>query len=150
MTIGTPDDSYYQGSTQTTTVRVADDQEVTNSITAADPAFQDIIAGIKQAIAAAGSNNTAGLQNAETLVGNGFNGVTALGSTVNANVVNITNLNKQSALLQASLQSVTQGLTQSDVVSLTTKAAQDQTVLEASYETYARISSLTLASYLQG
>lgn len=148
-TIGTPDNNYYQGSTQTSSVRVADDQEISNSVTASDPSFQNMIAGIQQAISSGGTD-TAALQNAETLITSGINGVIGLQSTVNSNIVTVQGVNTQSSTLQTYFQGITQNMTQSNVVALSTKVAQDQSVLEASFETYGRISSLTLASYLQG
>ena len=146
---GTLSNSYYQGSAETTSTQIADDQKVSNSITAADPAFQNIIAGIQQAIQAAGSGDTAGLQNAETLVQTGNKGEEALQSTVGSNYVLVNNLvNNVNPPLITSLQGITQGMTQTNEVELSSKVAQDQVVLEATFQTYSRISSLSLVTYL--
>lgn len=147
LQVGVPDNSYYQGSTQNATIRVADDQTITNSVRADDPAFQQLFAGISQALKP--NPSTADLQNAETLINNGLNGVIALQSTVNSNIVNVTQVNTQSTTLQTYCEQLTSGIASSDVVALSTQVAQDQTVLQASFETFARISSLSLANYLK-
>ena len=138
LQIGTPDTTYYQGSDQNTTTRIADGQTVTNNIRADNPAFQQVIAGIQQALSAAsspsGTISTAALQSAET---------------VNGNILNVQQVNTQNQTLQTYFTSITQGETQADVVSLSTKVAQDQTTLEATYSVFAKISQLTLANYLK-
>jgi flagellar hook-associated protein 3 FlgL len=147
--IGTPDTSYYQGSAQDTTTRISESQTIDNSVRADNPAFQQLFAGIAQALSATSSSGTGALQSAETLVQNGVQGVIALQATVNANIVNVQQVDTQSQSLQTYYQGITDSISQSDVVSLSTKVAQDQSVLEASFSTFARISSLTLANYLK-
>ncbi len=235
--IGTPDISYYQGSAQDTTVRIADGQTLTNGVRADNTAFQQVFAGISQALQSTGSlslqsfqatsngtitvttsgtntltdgdqitlnaptspvtvgsvpsstfadgqvytvSNVSGntfqisvagvtattppaaalsatgatavgtpnFQNAETLVSNGVKGIIALQATVNANIVTVQGVNTQNQTLQTYYNGLAQNISTSDPVALSSQVAQDQTVLEATYETYARISSLTLASYL--
>jgi flagellin-like hook-associated protein FlgL len=46
------------------------------------------------------------------------------------------------------LQGLISNIDSADVVSLSTQVAQDQSVLEATYATFARISSLSLVHYL--
>lgn len=147
VTIGVPDDSYYQGSQQDSTLRIGDNQTVPNSIRADNTAFQQIYAGIAQAAQTGAS--TADLQSAENLVNQGLQGVIALQSTVNSNIVNLQQVDTQNQTLQTYYTGLTQTLTQSDVVSLSTQVAQDQSVLEASFEAFSRISSLSLANFLK-
>ncbi len=146
---GVPDASYYMGSSQDSTIRISDNQTIPNSIRADDPSFQQIIAGINEAMQASASNNTAQLQDAENLVSTGIQGVIALQSTANANIVTVQNVDTQSQTLQTYYQGLTTSISQSDVVSLSTQVAQDQSVLEATYSTFARISSLSLVNYLK-
>jgi flagellar hook-associated protein 3 FlgL len=145
--VGVPDASYYQGSTQNSTTRIATDQTMPNNIRADNPAFQQIFAGVNQALAANG--NATQLQAAENLINQGIGGVIALNATVNANIVNVQQVNSQSQTEQTYFTSLTQNISSADVVTLSTKVAQDQTVLEASFSVFARISSLTLANYLK-
>jgi flagellar hook-associated protein 3 FlgL len=147
VAIGTADASYYQGSQQDITFRIGDGQVLTNAVRADDPAFQSIFAGIAQAMQANG--NTPQLQNAENLIDTGIQGVIAIQTTVNSNILYIQNTNTQGQSLLTYYQGLTQSMSKSDEVALSTKVAQDQTVLEASFQAYARISSLTLSSFLK-
>jgi len=145
--IGVPDTSYYQGAAQDSTTRVGDGQVITNGIRADNPAFQSLFAGIAQALQP--NAGITDLTNAENLVDSGLQGVIALQATVNANIVNVQQVDTQSQSLQTYYTSLSTGMTQADVVSLSTQVAQDQTVLEASFEAYSRISSLSLANFLK-
>jgi len=145
--IGVPDNTYYQGSAQDSTIRISDSQTLSNSVRADDPAFQQLYAGIAQALQS--STSATDLQAAENLVSNGIDGVIAQQATVNANVVNLQNVSTQNQTLQTYFTGLSQTITQSDVVSLSTQVAQDQTVLEASFEAFSRISSLSLANFLK-
>jgi len=157
-TPGQPDTTYYQGSLNTTSVQISDTQQISNSITAADPSFQNLIAGLTLAIKAAtdASNSTSGtsisatLGNAENLVSSGVNGATALQSIVGNNIVTVNNTNSEQSATQTYLQGITNNMSQSNVVQLSTSAANDQATLEAGMSLYAKISSLlqTLAQYL--
>lgn len=145
--IGTPDTTYYQGSAQDSTIRIADNNTITNSVRADDPSFQDLYAGIALALQSGATSQT--LSSAENLVSTGIQGVIALQSTVNGNIVNVQQVDTQNQALQTYFTGLTTNITQSDTVSLSAQVAQDQTVLEASFEAFSRISSLSLANYLK-
>lgn len=145
--LGVPDASYYQGATQNTTSRIADGQTIENNIRADDPAFQNIYA----ALALAGQTNvgTADLQEAENLLDKGLQGLISLQATSNANIVRVQQVNSQSETVRIYYKSLSESMSKSDTVALSTQVAQDQSILEASFAVFARISSLTLANYLK-
>jgi flagellar hook-associated protein 3 FlgL len=147
LQIGTPDTTYYQGSDQDSTIRITDNTSITNSIRADNPAFQNIFAGIAQALQS--DAGTSDLENAENLVNTGLQGVIGLQASVNANILNVQQTDAQSQTLQTYFTGLSQTITQSDTVSLSAQVAQDQTVLEASFEAFSRISSLSLANFLK-
>lgn len=154
-TIGVPDDSYYQGSSQNVTFRVGDNETITQGIRADNTAFQQLYAGIQQALSTtqssgSGTNGdpTTALTNAESLVESGLQQVIGLQATVNANIVNIQQVNTNAQSTQTYLKGLVSNISSADVVSLSTQVAQDQSVLEATYATFARISSLSLVHYL--
>lgn len=148
--VGVPDDSYYQGGDLSPMVRISDSQTLTPGINANDLSFQKIIAGVNQALQASVSGNTAQtLKSAEDLVDSGLQGVISLQSTVNSNILTVQQYNTQSQSIQTYFKSVVSNITSSDVVSLSAKVAQDTSVLQASFATFARISQLSLVSYLK-
>ena len=147
-TVGVADNFYYQGSNQNSSLRVSDSQTIpTHSIRADNAAFQQIFAGITQALQ--DGVGTEDLKKAQDLVNNGVQSIIALQASVNANMVNVQQIDSQNQTLSTYYTGLSQNITQSDVVALSTKVAQDQTVLEASFSTFARISSLSLANYLK-
>lgn len=149
-TIGTPDANYYQGSNDNITYRIGDNQTLTPGINASNISFQQLFAGVQQALSgvSASGNSTGTLQNAESLVSKGLQGVIGLQASVNANIVNVQQVDTQNSSTQTYLKSLVSTISSADVVELSTQVAQDQSVLEATYSTFARISSLNLVSYL--
>lgn len=144
---GAPDAGYYQGSKQNISFRIADSQSVENTIRADDPAFQNILAAIS--LVSSGSANTDDLKNAENLIDAGISGLIGLQSTANANMVRVQQVDTQSETVRTYYQSLSEDMSKSDVIALTTKVTQDQSILQASFSTFARISSLSLANYLK-
>lgn len=144
---GVPDAGYYQGSNQNTSVRIADGQSIDNSIRADNPAFQNILAAIS--LVSDGTASTENLKKAENLIDTGISGLIGLQSTANANLVRVQQVDTQSETVRVYYQSLSENMSKPDVVALTTKVAQDQSILQASFSTFARISSLSLANYLK-
>lgn len=142
---GTLNDDYYQGSDQDITARVADDDVITPNVRADNTAFQQLYAGIQEALS---SSSTDSLTSAENLVNSGLQGVIGLQATVNANIVNVQAVNTQNQTEQTYLKGLVSTMSSADVVTLSTQVAQDQSVLEATYSTFSRISSLSIVSYL--
>ena len=152
VTLGVPDAGYYQGSNQDISARLTDSQIITPNVRANHPAFQQLFAGLQQAISASqatGQARTAALQNAENLVDTGLQGTIAIQATVNANILIVKDASSQSQTLQTYYKGIISNINDSDVVTLSTKVSQDTAVLQATYSTYARISQLTLTNYLK-
>ncbi len=148
VTVGVPDTSYYRGSTQNTTFRIADNQVIENTIRADDPAFQNVFAAI--AMVTTGSKPGSGdIAKAENMLDQGIQALIALQATANSNIVRVQQVNTQSQSVQTYYQGLSDSISKSDPVAVSTKLAQDQTILQASFSAFARISSLTLASYLK-
>lgn len=144
---GVPDAGYYQGSQQNVTFRISDGQVLTNTIRADNPAFQQIFAAINLVNGA--DVSTEKLQQAEDLLDQGIQGLIGLQSTSNANLVQVQQVDSQSETVRIYYQSLSETMSKPDVVALSTKVAQDQSVLQASFSAFARISSLSLANYLK-
>jgi len=146
---GTPDAGYYVGSNQDITARISDNQTITPNIKANDPSFQNLIAGINQALSATGTTRASSLQSAENLVDNGINGLISLQANVNANVLTTQNANTQSSTLTTYYKGVTSNINDADIVSLSTQVSQDTVVLQTSYSVFAKIASLSLVNFLK-
>ncbi|MEI7668689.1 MAG: hypothetical protein WCJ33_01235 [Pseudomonadota bacterium] len=146
---GIPDAGYYLGNSQDTISRINDAQTITPNVKANDISFQNLIAGINQALSATGGDRANTLKNAEDLVEKGLQGIIALQANVNSNILTAQQANTQSQTLQTYYKGIVSNIIESDVVALSAKVSQDTVVLQASYSTFSRITQLTLSSYLK-
>jgi flagellar hook-associated protein 3 FlgL len=144
---GVPDASYYQGSTQNTSFRIADGQLLENTIRADDPAFQKIFAAISRALNSGGGGEA--LTQAQDLLDEGMQGLIGLQASANATLVRVRQVDTQNETVRIYYKALAESMSKSDIVALSTKVAQDQSILQASFSVFARISSLNLANYLK-
>jgi flagellar hook-associated protein 3 FlgL len=144
---GVPDDGYYQGSKDNTSFRITDGQLLENTIRADDPAFQKIFAAIDQVLN--GNNSSQAFKSGQDLLDSGIQDLIGLQATANAQRVRVQQVDTQNETVRVYYKSLAESMSKSDVVELSTKVAQDQSILQASFSVFARISSLNLANFLK-
>ena len=146
ISVGVPDTGYYVGSNESVVNRIDQSLEVEFPARGDDIAFQQVFAAVNLALE--GDNNDASLAKAVQLIQEaqlGLNGVQARFNSTIINVQEINNRNEQQALY---LKGVTEQVAKTDVVAATTKMANDQATLQASYQVFARLIQLKLSDYL--
>lgn len=147
---GVPDASYYKGSQDDITVRVDDNVNVTYNIRADDPAFQKIFAGLAMARKfGASSGESEEMKQAYDLVAEGVQGIIGLRAQVNANKVLVTQNADRLSSQQLYWKGLKEGISNTDLVAVSTQVAVNQGILQASYQAFARISSLKLSDFLR-
>lgn len=147
---GTPDAGYYQGSSEDISVRVDDSVTVTYNVRGDDPAFQKIFAGLAMARAHGGrAGESAEMQQAYDLIAQGVEGLVGVRATVNANKVTVMNNGDRLTSLQLYWRGLKEGISNTDIVAVSTQVAVNQGVLQAAYQAFARISSLKLSDFLR-
>lgn len=147
---GTPDTGYYQGSNQDISVRIDDNVNIDYNVRADDPAIQKIMAGIAMAKKfGTSAGESAEMQQAYDLVAQGVDGVIGVRAEVNANKVSvISNLERLEAL-KLSWSAIKGEISSTDIVAASTEVAVSQGILQASFQVFARISSLKLSDFLR-
>lgn len=145
---GTPDNGYYQGSAEDYVVRAQDNVLLSFNVRADDPAFQKIFAGIDMALRADASGRDTEFATAYTLVRKGLDEVIALQAQTNADQVNIEKINERHESMELYWKGVTENIIKTDILGASTKVAVDQGILQASFQTFARINTLRLSDYL--
>lgn len=152
IAVGQLDTNYYQGSNQSATFSISASAQITPGVRADNAAFQNLFAGIRQALSAASGStpDVSALQSAENLVDQGIQGVTNLQANVNSNILIVQQQNTQDQSVQTYLQGIVTNISSTDVVQVSTQVAQDTSILQASFAAFARISGLSLATYLNG
>lgn len=140
---------YYRGDAVVQAVRADREAEVSYGITADDPAFAGLIAGLGRARAAHLAGDRAGLQAAlgqmEDAVGRLAELRGKVGTT-GARLEAITEAHRGTVLY---LDDIVTRIEDADVPQTVARLARDQASLEAAYLTTSRLSQLSLADYLR-
>lgn len=146
---GIPDDGYYLGNDQDLVVRPDDNVSFVYNVRANAPAFQKIFAGLAMAQLGDQTNDDARLEQAYNLVQEGVQGVINIQTQVNANTVTINDINDNLASLKVYWLGVTEDIVNTDFLTVSTQVAINEGLLQASFQAFARITSLRLSDYLR-
>lgn len=145
----TPDDGYYRGSSEDTTARLDDNVEITYNVRANDSGFQKVFAGLAMAKRGDDTKNPDDLKTAYDLVEEGVKDIIGVQATVNANKVLLGQINEQHQGLQLYWKGIKEDIANTDIVSASTQVALNQGILQASFQTFAKINSLRLTDFLR-
>ncbi len=148
----TPDDGYYLGNQNDLTVRASDSVQFTYNVRADAPGFQKIFAGLAMAQlgdSLPGDAGDAKMAIAEDLVQAGLKEVITIRAQVHANSVALNNINSDLGAQTAYFNGVRDNLVNTDLVSVSTQVAVNQGILQASFQAFARITSLQLSNFLR-
>jgi flagellar hook-associated protein 3 FlgL len=140
---------YYQGDEVVTTVRADRDIEISYGVTAADPAFADLIAAIGLARQAHLANDRAGLEAAFNLTDLALGEVAELRGEIGATGARIEAIAESQRSTILYLDDIVSRIEDVDIPMTMTRIANDQASLEAAYLTTGRLSQLSLADYLR-
>ncbi len=147
---GQPDSGYYQGNDEDMTMRIDDNIMMTYNVKGNDPAFQKIFAGIAMAREYGQSaGESAEMQQAYDLISQGVEEVIAVRATVNANKVSALNAHDRIQAQQLYWKGLKEEISNTDLVAASTEVAINQGILQASFQTFARISNLKLSDFLR-
>lgn len=146
---GLPDDNYYVGSKQNATLRADERTEVEFPVRADDPAFQKIYAAARQAINAARNGDAGDLLNAQQLIQDGQVDLITARSRLGGTVVNIQSIDDRLQDLQNYWRQLSNGVSKTDIVAASTEVAGYQSILQATFQVYARLSQLRLSDFLR-
>ncbi len=149
ITLGVPDDAYYSGDNEVLSSRISDSFNMQYGITANDPAFQKLITAINLTHNAINNRDFDNLGKAMDIAGTALDGINAIQSNINNNIININNANASQKHLKIYWQNLSSEITETDIVSATARLQVDNAVLQATYQSFARISSIKLSDYLR-
>lgn len=148
QTPGVPDDGYYQGSKQNIKFRIQDDYEFDLTTRADDPAFQKIAAAFAMAREGHSEGDDAKMSQAFDLIQAGLTGVVDLQAVVNSQSININNATDRLQALKLYWKGTREDIINTDLVAASTQVAINQSILQASFQAFARINQLKLSDYL--
>lgn len=149
ITAGIPDAAYYTGDDVILQSKVNDKFSMAYGVTANDMAFQNMIASINLTIDALNNQNADVLETSMQLANDSLQGLGRIQANINNNTVNIDNANDVHESLKLYWKGLVESQTNTDLIAASTKVAIDESILQASFQVFAKISSLRLSDYLR-
>lgn len=145
---GVPDDVYYKGSKENFILRAQENVEKEYAIRADDPAFQKLYAGMSLAIEGHVADDDEMVGRAFDMVQQGLDELIAVKAQMDADYVDLNNINDRHQSSITYFKGVAEAIVKSDPVAASTQVAVEQAILQATFQVFARISSLKLSDFL--
>ncbi len=146
--VGVPDDGYYQGSKEDVTLRAQDNLEIAYGLRADETGFQKVYAAISMALKGHASNSDTAISDSQQLLQDGLQDILAAQARVNSNIVAVQNINERHSDLKLYWKGVSEEVIKTDIVSTSTSVAEDQAILQATFQSFATINRLRLVDFL--
>lgn len=149
VTLGTLDDGYYQGSKENQTARASDSVDFELGVRADDTAFQKLIHSAYLAIEGHKTNNDTTISQAIDLIQSGIQDIISRQSDVNTDIIRLQDINERHLALRTYWKGVTEDLSKTDILSVSTQVSVDQTVLQSTFQAFSKINNLRLVDFLR-
>ena len=147
-TTGLPTANYYLGDDGAVEILISDQLTINYGITANNDSIQKLVGALHMAINAEGASDGA-LESALDLVNEALEGVVGLENEVNNNIQIISSTNDIHENFKTYLNQTLGEEVGVDVVEATTQLSLNQTLLQATFQNFARISNLKLVDFLR-
>src|SRR4029078_3466110 len=119
------------------------------NVRADSPGFQKIFSGLATAKQGDATGSDALLEQAYNLVQSGLNDIIAVQATVNVNKVSLDQISTRQQSLQLYWKGIKEEIGNTDLVGASTQVAIDQSILQASFQAFSKITSLQLSNFLR-
>ncbi len=146
--VGVPDDSYYQGSKENLIVRPAKNFDIEFDVRADDEGFQKVMAAIAYSLQADNEDDEDKIAEALTMMQSGLQDIISTQAKLDARLVTMEDINDRHEALKLHFTSVKETLINTDILSASTQVAIDESILTATFQSFARINSLRLVDFL--
>ncbi len=145
---GTPDDGYYQGSKKNVTSRAQDNVEFEHDARADNPAFQKLFAAMALAEEGSLEQNKSKMDAAKDMAKQATEEIIALRASVSNRRVDVDRMTAKHTQQSLYFTGVIEDIAKVDTVAAASRIAIDQATLTATFQVFARISSLRLSDFL--
>lgn len=146
---GVPDKSYYQGGNENIILRPEDNFQTEFSVRADDPGFQKIYSAISLVLEGDTADDDERIAQALDLLQEGKADVINLQTRLDAQIVDIEDINKSHDSNFLYLKGVTEDIANTDIVKASTQLALDQAILTASFQAFSTVNRLRLTDFLR-
>ena len=150
ITPGVPDNSYYNGSSEDVFARLDDNIEVNYGVRGDHEGFQKVVAAMTQALNVqdGDTGSDPALGRAFEMIQDGLQDLISEQTRVNSNIVAVQNITARHENLNLYWQGVKDTVINTDIVAASTQVAVDQTVLQASFQSFSTLNRLRLVDFL--
>ena len=145
---GVPDDGYYQGSKENVTSRAQDNVEFEYEARADNPAFQKLFTAMSLAEEGSAEGDRAKMDAAKDLAQEATEEIIALQASVSSRRVDVDRITQKHTQQVLYFTGVVEDIANVDTVAAASRIAIDQATLTATFQVFARISSLRLSDFL--
>lgn len=142
-------DGYYLGDKTELTARVDDTTTISYGITADRQAFQDVVAALKFAIDGANQNDTSKLEKALGRTQAAIQSLAGFRTEIGSDLDTLVRATQSNNDLLLFVEGVISDIENVDIAAVVAQMAGDQLILQASFMTLARISSLSLVDFMR-
>ncbi len=149
VTPGVPDDHYYRGGKQNVVTRVQDNIDLEYKARADNPAFQKLFAAISLSLKGDADKNTTELNTATDQIQDALKDINALRAGVQSQRTEVDRVTARQKDTELYYTGVSQEILNVDQVDAASKVAIDQATLQATFQVFAKISSLRLSDFLR-
>lgn len=147
-TFGVPEANYYQGDSTELTVRIDDTITITYGMTADRAVFQESIAAMKAAIQGDATNDSALLNTALSLADSAIASLAGARAEIGSDMSTIDLAKQRNVDFLLFVEQSISDIENVDIPSAITRLMAEQTILQASFMSLARVGSLSLVNYL--
>ena len=145
---GVPDNNYYQGSETNQIISTQDGFDFEFDIRADDSAFQKVMAAVSLGIQAHNEDDQGLMKQAQNMMIEGQRELESLQSRIGSHELHVRQVNDRHDSLFTYLRGIKEELIHTDLLEASTRVAVDQSILSATFQSFARISSLRLLDFL--
>jgi flagellar hook-associated protein 3 FlgL len=145
---GVPDDGYYQGAKDNVVTRVQDNVDIEYDVRADDPAFQKLLSAMSLGLEADAEDSDDKIAEALTQTQDALEGIIALRAKIQTKRTDVERIVTRQTDTKSYLTGVVKSIAEVDQVDAASKVAIDQATLTATFQVFARISSLRLSDFL--
>ena len=144
-----PEDSYYQGAKSNTQIRLQDDYDIPITARADDVSVQNIFAAFATAVEGHNNNDDTLLARAYDLMSQGLDDLGTMEVDLATIQVNMDNVAARQDKMMLYWRGVKENIVNTDLVSASTEVATNQGILQAAFQSFARINQLNLSDFLR-
>ena len=147
-TFGVADSTYYDGDTVELTTRVDENTTISYGMTADRQGFQQAIGALKAAIEGAETQNRGLLESALGLANDAIQTLAGYRTEIGSDLQTMERADLRNSDFITYIEGVISDIENVNVPATVTQLASNQTLLEASFLTLARVNSLSLVDFL--